>query len=94
VAKHKTVQHLPAPPPAPPAPAPRLLAQLLTALGELIVVAIFGLGVFTAAMWLIAGWEMRSRPAPTHPPRPTEWVCWTDRRYGEVCEPAAWRPRW
>jgi hypothetical protein len=37
VAKHKTVTHLPAAPAPPAASAPRLLAQLLAVLGELVV---------------------------------------------------------
>jgi hypothetical protein len=86
VAKHKTVTHLPpsAPPPS-PAPAPRLVAQLLTAAGDLVVLGACVLGFVTAVGWLIAGAELRSRSAPAHPPR---WVCWIDRRYGEeMCEP-------
>jgi len=87
MAKHKTVTHLPAP--APPAPAPRLLAQLLVVLGELVVVGVFLLGLLTAGAWLLAGLDVYARMArPDRPPG--QWIhCWTDRRYGgEMCEPA------
>jgi hypothetical protein len=88
MAKHKTVTHLPAPPAAPPPAAPRLAVGLLTVMGDLVVVAACVLGFVTAASWLLAGAELRSRNVPAHPARPTEWVCWLDRRYGEMCEPA------
>jgi hypothetical protein len=88
MAKHKTNTHLPAPPAAPPAAAPRLAVALLTVMGELVVVAACILGFVTATSWLLAGAELHSRSAPTHRPPPREFVCWVDRRYGEMCEPA------
>jgi hypothetical protein len=87
MAKHKSVAHFPAAP-ATSSPAPRLAVQLFVTMGELIAVGLCILGAVTAAGWLIAGAEMRGKSTPTHPPRPTEWVCWIDRRYGEMCEPA------
>jgi hypothetical protein len=57
-------------------------------MGDLIMVSVSVVRIVTVAGWLVAGAELRSRSVPTHPPRPTEWVCWLDRRYGEMCEPA------
>jgi hypothetical protein len=91
MAKHKTITHLP-PPAAPPPAAPRLAIQLLVLMGEVAVIGAAVLGFVTATSWLLAGAELRSRSAPAHPPRPTEWVCWLDRRYGEMCEPADRQP--
>jgi hypothetical protein len=86
MAKHKSVTHLP-PPPAPAAPPARLAVQLMTALGELVIVAAYILGIVTAVGWALAGLDRRSRTVrPALPP--TEYVCWHDRLYGEMCLPA------
>jgi hypothetical protein len=91
MAKHKTVTHIPAaPPPVTAAPAPRLAVQLLTVLGEFIVVAACILGIVTAIGWLLAGID-RGRVARPAPLPPRDWVCWTDRR-GEVCRTEEHRP--
>ncbi len=64
--------------------------QLLTVLGELVVVATAVLGIVTAVTWALAGMD-RTRIA-RQPRRPAaEWVCWTDRR-GEVCRTEERRP--
>jgi len=47
--KHKTVTHLPAPPPA----APLLAVQLFVALGELVIIAASILGLVTAVGWML-----------------------------------------
>jgi hypothetical protein len=85
---------MPAPPPAPPA-APRLAAQLFTVMGELVMVAVSIVGIVTIVGWIAAGAELRSKSAPTRPPRPPEWMmCWNERR-GEWCVPADRPPgRW
>jgi hypothetical protein len=85
MAKHKSSIHLP-PPPA--APASRLAVQLLTAAGELVIIAACVLGLVTAGSWLIAGAELHSRSA-RQPAVPREvWHCRWDRRYGgDICEP-------
>jgi hypothetical protein len=81
MAKQKTVTHLPA------TPTPRLAHQLVTAAGEMVILAACVLGFVTAASWLIAGYELRTRSTPTRPPRPTEWVvCRLDRHFGEMCQ--------
>jgi hypothetical protein len=92
MSKHKTVTHVPAAPaPSPPAPAtPRLAAQLLTALGELVVVAAAVLGIVTAVSWALAGMD-RTRIARQPQQPAAEWVCWVDR-YGEICRPVDHRP--
>jgi hypothetical protein len=85
VAKHKTITHLPA---APPPPAPRLVAQLLVAAGELLVLSVCVVGVVTVVGWIIA-WTDRRAPGVQRPPlEQARLVCWIDRRYGEMCEPA------
>jgi hypothetical protein len=84
MAKHrtKTVTHLPAAPP----PAPRLAAQLLVAMGELLAVGVCVVGIVTVAGWVIAGAEPRSKSVK--PPSREIWRCWYDRRYGaEICQP-------
>jgi hypothetical protein len=61
MARHKTIAHLPAiQAPAPP-PSPRLFAQLMTAVGALVALAIFILGVVTLAAWVIDSrlWRLR-----------------------------------
>jgi hypothetical protein len=86
MAKHKTVTHLPAAPPA----AARLSAQLFTAAGELIMVGVAVVGIVTVVGWVIAGAELRRDLKPReHLPAPREIIlhCWFDRRYGEICEP-------
>jgi hypothetical protein len=95
MSKHKTVTHVPAAPaPSPPAaatPAPRLAVQLLTVLGELVVVVAAVLGIVTAVTWALAGMD-RTRIA-RQPQRPTaEWVCWgrSLRRDLPVCGLLAW----
>jgi hypothetical protein len=73
----------------PPSPAPRLLAQLITATGELVIVAIAIVGTVVVVNWLLIGFDVTTRPA-RHEARPSAWVlrCWYDRRYGgEICEP-------
>jgi hypothetical protein len=83
MAKHKSSIHLP----PPSAPAARLAVQLLTAAGEILIVAACVLGLVTAGSWLIAGADLRSRSA-RQPPAPQVWHCWWDRRYGgDICEP-------
>jgi hypothetical protein len=84
VAKHKTVLHSPA------APSPPLAVQIMTALTQLVMVAVFLIGVVTLGAWLFAGLDVYAKMArPDRPPR--ELVCWMDRRYGKMCE-AADRP--
>lgn len=89
MAKHKTVTHLPAPP-----SAPRLFPQLMTALGELIAVAVFGLGVWTLATWLLWGEAVHFPPLDTGT-RPgidrAVWRCHYDPQMGERCWPT-YRP--
>jgi hypothetical protein len=84
MARHKTVTHLPAQAPS----QPRLLSQLLSALGELVVVAVFLLGLVTAGAWLLAGYDAYARMARQLTPAPPgQWVhCWRDSR-GEICRP-------
>jgi hypothetical protein len=70
MAKHKSEIHMP---PAPAAPAPRLFAQLLVALGELVVAGIFLRGLVTIGAWLLAGYDTFARMAarldrPAPPP--------------------------
>jgi hypothetical protein len=81
--KHKTVTHVP----SAPAASPRLLSQLLTALGELVVVAVFLLGMVTLGAWTLAGYDVYARMArPDRPPG--QWIhCWRDRYAGEICRP-------
>ena len=90
MAKHKSVTHTHVPAPASPA-APRLFAQLLTALGELVVAGVFILGLVTAAAWLIAGYDTYARMAARldrPPPAPGQWMrCSRDRYGGEFCRP-------
>jgi hypothetical protein len=74
MSKHKTITHLP------PAPAPRLAAQLLVAIGELMTVVACVLGIVTAAVWLFP----KALPS-ARPPAPPPMVCWYDLRYGETC---------
>jgi hypothetical protein len=93
MAKHKTVMHLPAAPLPSPPPAPRLFAQLLVAVSELLAVVVFAVGLFAVASWIMAGVDVRSRAARYEPyqpaPAPRERLrCWRDYRYGEMCEPA------
>jgi hypothetical protein len=91
MSKHKTVTHIPAAPPlSPPAPAPRLAVQLLTVLGEFVVVAACILGIVTAIGWVLSGID-RSRVVRPAPVPPREWVCWMDPR-GEACRTAERRP--
>jgi hypothetical protein len=91
MAKHKSSIHLP-PPPA--APAPRLAVQLLTAAGDLVIVAACVLGLVTGISWLIAGADLAGGFA-RQPPAPREvWHCWWDWRYGgDICKPP-YRPGW
>jgi hypothetical protein len=85
VAKHRTVTHLPAPP-----SSPRLAGQLFTAIGELIAVAVFGLGVWTLAAWLLWG-DAVALPPGVEWPRPgidrAVWRCHYDPQHGERCWP-------
>jgi hypothetical protein len=92
MAKHKSSIHLPPPPAAPAspsAPAPRLVIQLLTVAGDLMIAGVCILGLVTAVDWLTTGAELRSRPVRQPQPAPREvWHCWWDRRYGgDICEP-------
>jgi hypothetical protein len=82
MAKHKSIIHMPAA--APPPPAPRLAVQMLTVMGELMVVAACILGIVAGAGWMLDKGKVARPSAP-----PTTWACWVDRRYGEMCEPAA-----
>jgi hypothetical protein len=63
--------------------------QLISAAGELVIIAACVLGLVTAGSWLIAGAELRSRSAqPPSPPSREVWYWWWDRRYGgDICEP-------
>jgi hypothetical protein len=82
MAKQKLVTHLPASP-----PAPRLAGQLVTAAGELIVVAAAILGIVVAVIWLRDGYDLHSRIA-RHDRPPGQWLhCWRDRYGGELCRP-------
>jgi hypothetical protein len=76
----------------PPAPGPRLAAELLSAAGELVIVAACILGFVTAGSWLITGADLHSRTTRQPPPAQV-WRCWWDRRYGrEICEPPYRQP--
>jgi hypothetical protein len=80
MAKHKSVTHLPAP------SSPRLAGQLVTAFGELLVVALCVVGVVTVAAWVATGAGLhigRERPRSPHP----ELICFRDHRTGEWCQP-------
>jgi hypothetical protein len=82
VAKHKTVTHLPAPP-----SSPRLAGQLVTAAGELLVIAAAILGIVVAVIWLRDGYDLHNRMA-RHDRPPGQWLhCWRDRYGGELCRP-------
>jgi hypothetical protein len=81
MSKHKTVTHIPA------APAPRLAGQLVTAAGELIVVAIAIIGLITVGAWTMAGLDHYSRMATPRPPRILH--CRVDRWGHEWCERVA-----
>jgi hypothetical protein len=96
MARHKTVTHVPSP--VPPA-APRLFAQLATAVGELLAVAIGVVGVVTIVGWVVIGFDVSTRLARHQAPpfdrvdrrdadlRPT-WRCWWDPRYrDQICQP-------
>jgi hypothetical protein len=85
MAKHKSVTHLSAPAPS----TPRLFAQLLTALGELVVAGVFILGLVTAGAWLLAGYDQYARMASRLDRTPPgQWLhCWRDRYGVEVCRP-------
>jgi hypothetical protein len=86
MAKHKTVTHVP-----PAASSPRLFPQLMTAIGELIAVAVLLLGVVTLSSWVVAGYDVYARMARPDRPRssPSGWeVCRLDRHFGEMCAPA------
>jgi hypothetical protein len=85
MSKHKAVVHLPAPTSA---PAPRLAAQLVTAIGDIVAVGLCVIGAAMVVTWVIAGMDPRVREHPRAP----QWeraamVCWIDRRYGEMCVP-------
>jgi hypothetical protein len=81
MAKQKTVTHLPAP------STPRLAAQLFTAMGELVMIAVCVVGIVTIVGRVVAGAELKSRERlRSSPPR---WeVCRFDRQFGEMCAPA------
>jgi hypothetical protein len=71
MAQHKIITHTPA---APAAAAPRVLAQLLTVLGELVVAGVFILGLLVAGAWLVAGFDRYAEQyarvtRPDRPPR-------------------------
>jgi hypothetical protein len=57
-------------------------------MGELVVVAAGIIGFVTIAGWLLASADLRSRSARNPPLPQATWVCWVDRRFGEMCEPA------
>jgi hypothetical protein len=65
MAKLKTVTH------ALPAPStPRLAAQLFTAMGELVMIAVCIVGIVTVVDWVQAGTELKSRERlRSSPPR-------------------------
>jgi hypothetical protein len=72
------------PVPSAPAPSPRLLTLVMTAIGELLVVAIGIVGVVVVANWLLIGFDVSTRPA-LHQASPFDRVGRHD---------AEWRPPW
>jgi hypothetical protein len=86
MAKHKSIKrtHLQASEPPPPS-APRLAAQLLVAMGELLVFAVCIVGIVTVATWILVGVEVRNRTAAQQQ-RGRRVVVLYDRRGGERCE--------
>jgi hypothetical protein len=97
MAKVKTVHNTPPPSPAAPAASsPPLAVALITALAQLVMIAVFAVGIATVATWTLDGAGLRvTRTARQPAPPRGEWVhCWRDPRYGEMCEPAAPRPGW
>jgi hypothetical protein len=55
-------------------------------------VAVCVVGVVTIVGYVLAGAELRTRSGTPRRAPPKEYVCWTDRRYGEMCEPADRQP--
>jgi hypothetical protein len=86
--RHKTTTVTNLPPPAPP--APRLFAQVMTAMGELVLVGIGIVGVVVIVNWLLIGFDVANRPVRHGtPPQQSPWVlrCWYDRAYRrEICD--------
>jgi hypothetical protein len=84
--KHKTTTVTNLPPPA--APAPRMFAQPMTVMGELVLVGIVGAVVIVH--WLLVGYDVTNRPVRRDPlPQQSPWVlhCWYDRVYRrEICD--------
>jgi hypothetical protein len=91
VAKTKIVHA----PPVTPAAGPRLFAQLATAVGELLAVAIGVVGIVTIVGWVVTAHDasIRARQAQAPPFERVDridrsvWRCWWDDRYrARLCE--------